>query len=922
MRWTRMILGTVGAMLALTPAAHAATFTVTGTVDEAGTCTGELCTSIRAAIDAAEQNGDGGDTIVLAAATYTLVGPDALELNTAVTLRGQGARATTIVAAADARVIEIAGTATISRLTVSGGDAGADVGGNIFSNGTTTLDRVRVTGGTASAGGGVANVFGSMVIENSLIDGNETPLTGSAELTDAAGGGILNFSGPLGSASSLTVRNSTVTRNRAYRGGGIISSGNPQNLVTLLNATVAWNSAAAGGTGGIYNDAGQFVAGSSVVADNAIIAGGSSDCGGTPATSSQGWNVESQDVCGFLHPADLRNVGGAGLSGALQDAGGETDVLVPDTESPVVNLNEENCAAIDQRGVERPQGPACDAGAVELDYAVRIDDGPQGTINESDVTFSFSSAQGADRFECGLSGPSGMTPTYEACTSQHTYDNLADASHTFHVKAFAGTIALGEATRTFTISTGDTTRPDPPVVTEPVHNGIVGAHDIIASGTAEAFSTVEIREGAALLATAETDDSGQWQTDVDGLAEGRHDLTFVAIDEAGNASDPTTVTTTVDTIAPTVTITSIPPSLTNEFNFNIEFVASEPGVTFECEHLRPGSVDPEVSSCTPVWAFRELGDGTHRFEITATDAVGNEGPTARGEVTIDSAVPDPVEASVVDPTTFAFTPAEADAAFECRLEGPAGDSGFVPCTSPKRYPGLVPGDYRFTLRTLDAAGNHADANPRAFSVARPQEAPPTPTPTAAPAPKPAVTPTPAPTPELGETVVVRPVSGRILVRLPGTTTFVELNRANSFPVGIEIDARKGRILLTSDPGNGKPVQRSVFYGGIFTITQSADGFVELKLSEPLAPCAKKKKSARTSAAKPKSRKLWGDGKGKFRTRGQYSAATVRGTKWLVQDSCDGTLTRVANGVVSVRDAVKKKTFLLRGGKSYLAKPKR
>ena len=28
-------------------------------------------------------------------------------------------------------------------------------------------------------------------------------------------------------------------------------------------------------------------------------------------------------------------------------------------------------------------------------------------------------------------------------------------------------------------------------------------------------------------------------------------------------------------------------------------------------------------------------------------------------------------------------------------------------------------------------------------------------------------------------------------------------------------------------------------------------------------------------------KLWGSGKGKFRTTGKYSAATVRGTIWLV-----------------------------------------
>ena len=56
--------------------------------------------------------------------------------------------------------------------------------------------------------------------------------------------------------------------------------------------------------------------------------------------------------------------------------------------------------------------------------------------------------------------------------------------------------------------------------------------------------------------------------------------------------------------------------------------------------------------------------------------------------------------------------------------------------------------------------------------------------------------------------------------------------------------------------------------------------------------------------------------------GQYSSATVRGTKWLVQDSCAGTLTRVANGVVSVNDQVRHKTITLRAGKKYLARPRR
>ena len=68
--------------------------------------------------------------------------------------------------------------------------------------------------------------------------------------------------------------------------------------------------------------------------------------------------------------------------------------------------------------------------------------------------------------------------------------------------------------------------------------------------------------------------------------------------------------------------------------------------------------------------------------------------------------------------------------------------------------------------------------------------------------------------------------------------------------------------------------------------------------------------------------LQGDGKGSFRTRGRNSAATVRGTKWLTQERCDGTLTRVTRGTVSVRDTRARRTVVVRAGRSYLARAQR
>ena len=58
--------------------------------------------------------------------------------------------------------------------------------------------------------------------------------------------------------------------------------------------------------------------------------------------------------------------------------------------------------------------------------------------------------------------------------------------------------------------------------------------------------------------------------------------------------------------------------------------------------------------------------------------------------------------------------------------------------------------------------------------------------------------------------------------------------------------------------------------------------------------------------------------GKFRTNGQYSAATVRGTIWTVADRCDGTLTHDVTDSVAVTDFVHHKTIILHAGQSYLA----
>jgi hypothetical protein len=177
-----------------------------------------------------------------------------------------------------------------------------------------------------------------------------------------------------------------------------------------------------------------------------------------------------------------------------------------------------------------------------------------------------------------------------------------------------------------------------------------------------------------------------------------------------------------------------------------------------------------------------------------------------------------------------------------------------------------------------------------------------------------------PPPVTGKTVNVSVRKGRIFIKIPPSKKFVELKGAMQIPVGATIDATKGRVNLVSTTGKPGETQLAWFYDGIFKLGQTAGPkpITDLALAETLAKCPKAKKAG-ASASKKKSRKLWGEGKGAFRTSGKYSSATVRGTKWLVTDRCDGTLTQVKQGSVLVRDFKRKRNVLVRAGKKYLAR---
>jgi hypothetical protein len=178
------------------------------------------------------------------------------------------------------------------------------------------------------------------------------------------------------------------------------------------------------------------------------------------------------------------------------------------------------------------------------------------------------------------------------------------------------------------------------------------------------------------------------------------------------------------------------------------------------------------------------------------------------------------------------------------------------------------------------------------------------------------------TPQPGVIVGVQKVSGKVLVKQPGGK-FVPLTGATEIKVGSIVDTTHGMIKLTAGLGGGK-TNSANFNDGRFKIQQSRvkNAYMTLVMQGGnFGICRGRTLSAFNVDAKRKRqvRRLWGNGKGRFTTKGRYSSATVRGTHWLVQDRCDGTLTRVLRGVVKVKDFRKHKTVNVRAGRTYLAK---
>jgi CSLREA domain-containing protein len=311
-------------------------------------------------------------------------------------------------------------TATIINSTIEdnvqddfvSGCAGSAVGGGaIFNSATVTINDTTIDQNTSDGEAGGIFSGGS----SAILTINRSTISRNTATT--LGGGIDNAAN-----SDLELSNSTISGNVAgQKGGGIYSSSTATN--SILSSTIEDNStvAAASGDGIWQNLSTPFTLQNSILAD---------ECATQPPTAtftSLDHNIDTDDTCDLDEPND--HAGADPLLQPLDDNGSPNQTHSLGGGSPAIDQGVCAGLTVDQRGVDRPQGAACDIGSFEaVPPIVTID---SATVNrkKNKAIFTFSAEPNAS-FRCQIDSK-GFVP----CTSPITYKRLKERRHTFSVRA-------------------------------------------------------------------------------------------------------------------------------------------------------------------------------------------------------------------------------------------------------------------------------------------------------------------------------------------------------------------------------------------------------------------------------------------------------------------------------------------------------
>ena len=334
-----------------------------------------------------------------------------------------------------------------------------------------------------------------------------------------------------------------------------------------------------------------------------------------------------------------------------------------------------------------------------------------GSMVPSSVTISWSAQDGTSGVRAFKYRLDGAAWSADYAGTSRTFSGLSGGSHLVEVQA------IDHAGNSATASVAFVVDAQPPAVqiTSPSQGGYLGSSTVSVS-----YSATHSPSGPAYVLVRL--DSGAWVNDTtkagvtfQNVGDGAHTVTVRAYSSVGSVGE-SSVSFTVDTVAPSVTITTPGDgSMTGSGEVVVAWTGSDASGIGGYRYRVDGGAWSTLGPST--MTELALTDGSHLVEVQATDRAGNAA-TASATINVDTLLPmvsvdAPVGGSALN-TTAVELRWTADgtgsdvARVEVRVDGTAWSDVDV-LTRSYTLSGLGTGRHTVELRATDAAGHNATA---------------------------------------------------------------------------------------------------------------------------------------------------------------------------------------------------------------------
>ncbi|HXF97241.1 MAG TPA: Ig-like domain-containing protein [Gaiellaceae bacterium] len=264
-----------------------------------------------------------------------------------------------------------------------------------------------------------------------------------------------------------------------------------------------------------------------------------------------------------------------------------------------------------------------------------IDSGPPSVTTETTASFTFSSATPGVTYLCRLDGAS-----FAACTSPKSYGSLATGEHRFEVKAQdAAGLESGVASFSWRIEApASAPTPPPPPPDPPATPTIASGPNSITNSPNASFTFSSTTSGVTYLCRLDGASFAACTSPktYSSLAAGQHRFEVKARSSSGLESGVASLTWTIDTAPPTVSITS--PAEGSQVSNTITItVTAGDDVRVERVELRIDGNGRGTSTVAPhtfAWDTTKEANGQHVVEVQSYDVAGNASVPVRRTYTV------------------------------------------------------------------------------------------------------------------------------------------------------------------------------------------------------------------------------------------------------------------------------------------------